>query len=171
MKNLILFLVISLFLSNHVYSQVSLETQIGGANFLGASLNSRFNIDLDKTKTHRISPSFGIGILFPYWYPSTTLINVGVSYNYKNWGIGTEVTGFAGKSIISSKATNGFVDMMVYPNLNYTWTFCSNLYFRFSAGSYFAFSRRAGSSSENPKLTFEGDVIPGAGIGFGYIFK
>jgi len=171
MKNLFLFLFATLLLSNEAYSQIGIETQIGGANYLGVTLNTRINIALDESNSNRLCPSFGIGILAPGWDQPTSIINVGLTYNYKNWGIGTEVSGFANNPFLTSSRPRDFPDMIVYPNLNYTCTFSSNLYLRFSAGPYFAFTKKTEPFSEVTKLRFEGDVIPGAGITFGYIFR
>jgi len=171
MKNLLLLLLITFCISNFVYSQIGVETQIGGANFMGVTVNSRFNIPLDDVNIQKLCPSFGIGMLAPGWDQPTSIINVGLTYHFKNWGIGTEVAGFADNPFRPSTGPRDFADMIIYPNLNYTCTFRSNLYLRFSAGLYFAYSKFTNPVSEVTWLRFEGDLYPGAGISFGYMFN
>jgi hypothetical protein len=172
MKNLITLFLITLFFVHEATAQTSIEAQAGGANFMGITINSRFNIPLSRSKEHRLSPSFGLGMLAPGWdQQPTIIINTGLTYNYKAWGIGAEVSGFTSSPFAASNKPRDFVDMIVYPNLNYTLNIKPSFYLRFSAGSYFAFSKKIDPVSEKSKLQFEHDVIPGAGISVGYKFK
>lgn len=172
MKNLITLFLITLFFAYDATAQTSIETQAGGANFMGITINSRFNIPLSRSKEHRLSPSFGIGMLAPGWdQQPTVIINTGLTYNYKAWGIGAEVSGFAASPFAASSKPRDFVDMIVYPNLNYTLNIKPSFYLRFSAGSYFAFSKKIDPLTEVSKFQFEHDVIPGAGISVGYKFN
>lgn len=171
MKNLILFLLFTIYFAHDLAAQVGIEAQVGGANFLGLTVNTRFNIPLNRSKEHSLSPSFGIGMLAPGWDEHTAIINTGLTYNYKSWGIGTEISGFTDNPFTTKTKERDFVDMIVYPNFSHTHTFKSGLYFRISAGPYFAFSKTSGPESEVKRLKFQGDIIPGAGLSVGYLIK
>ena len=163
-----LFLLINLI--HHATGQVSIEAQVGGANFMGMTVNSRLDIPLNQTGEHALSPAIGIGMMAPWWDRPTGIINAGITYKYKGWGIGTEVSAFD-MPFVTEREPRDFTDIIIYPNFNYTFKIKSNWYLRLSAGPYFAFSRPSGAFVIEPELRFEGDVIPGAGIGFGYVIK
>ena len=171
MKKLFFIVLLAVYFSNNISGQTGVEAQIGGANFIGLTINSRFSISLDQTKIHSLSPTIGVGILAPWWDQPTAIIHAGITYNFKSWGIGAEISGFTDNPFIVSSNPRDWVDMIVYPNINYTFRNASNWYLRFSAGSYFAFSKSIDPFSERSNLRFEGDVIPGAGIGIGYLVK
>jgi hypothetical protein len=171
MKKLIFLLLITLYFSADVSGQVGIEAQIGGANFFGLTVNSRFKIPLSKSHVNSLSPTIGVGILAPWWDQPTAIINAGITYNHKSLGIGTEISGFTDNPFVASSIPRDFVDVIVYPNLNYTFSINQNWYVRLSGGAYFAFSKFTDLFSEKVKLKFEGDVIPGAGIGIGYLIK
>ena len=154
-----------------VSGQVAVEGQIGGANFLGLTINSRFQILISKENDHRLTPSFGVGILSPAWDAPTMIVNAGLSYSHNAWGIGTEVSGFTENPFIPSDQPRDFVDMIIYPNFNYTFTFDSSWYVRLSAGAYFSYSKFTNPVTDISRLRYEGDVLPGAGISVGYILK
>ncbi|HZV70915.1 MAG TPA: hypothetical protein VFG10_15270 [Saprospiraceae bacterium] len=167
MKNLLGLLLLSCLFSQSLTAQVGIEAQSGGANFLGLTINTRFSIPLDGMY-QSLSPSFGVGMLMPGWDEPTLIINAGLTYTYKSWGIGAEMTGFTDNPFIAKVRDRNWVDMIIYPNLNYTGNIGSRWYFRLSAGPYFAFSRPVNSFNEIGKLRFQGDVFPGAGVTIGY---
>lgn len=175
MKNaaILLFALLSHF---NAFSQVNLEGQLGGSNFLGLSLNTEVDIALSKTKDIYLSPSLGLGFLAPAFEESTAILRTGLHLKYKKWGIGSEVAGFTANPFSNQFYRNSFIDLLVYPNVNYTFGFKSNYYLKVSTGAYFAFSRyvqRPGGQFNDalPPLRFEGDVIPGVGLSFGYRFR
>src|SRR5689334_16116756 len=128
MHKLLSILFIFLYCSGGVSGQVGIEGQVGGANFLGLTINSRFQIVISKENDHRLTPSLGVGILSPAWDAPTMIVNAGLSYSHKDWGIGTEVSGFTENPFIPSDQPRDFVDMIIYPNFNYTFTFESSWY-------------------------------------------
>ena len=93
MTKLPFILIAFIFLVGDVSGQVGIEGQVGGANFLGLTINSRFQILISKENDHRLTPSFGVGILSPAWDAPTMIVNAGLSYSHNAWGIGTEVSG------------------------------------------------------------------------------
>ena len=163
-----IFLLLGALITN---GQVKFEAQVGGSNFLGMSLNTAFDIPLLENGNHFIVPNLGLGILLPGWDVPTCIIHTGLNYRYKKWGFGSEVSGFT-KNPFSGKDefVNPDVDMIIYPNANYTLTTNKNWYFRISAGAYFAFSKYFDYELNVSKMEFEGDVIPGAGLSAGLKF-
>jgi hypothetical protein len=160
----ILFLFVSI-----TIGQVKFEAQLGGSNFLGISLNTAFDIPLSVNGNHFIVPNLGLGILLPGWDIPTCIIHTGLNYQYKKWGLGSEVSGFIKDPFIGKdEFANPDVDMIVYPNANYTLTTNKNWYLRISTGAYFAFSKYF--ELDKSKMEFEGDVIPGAGLSVGHKF-
>ncbi|HDY67153.1 MAG TPA: hypothetical protein ENH85_05105 [Candidatus Scalindua sp.] len=151
------------------YGQIKFEAQVGGSNFLGITLNTAFDINISDNGHHKIIPSLGLGFLVPGWDYPTTIIHFGLDYRYKRWGIGSEVSGFT-INPFWGEGYNPFVDMIIYPNINYTFGTKSSWYFKISAGAYFAFSKRYDSASEKTYMGYDGDVIPGAGFSVGYKF-
>jgi len=175
MKNVAIFL-FSLFLHVNAFSQVNLEGQLGGSNFLGFSLNTEVDIPLSKSKAIYLSPSMGLGLLSPTFEESTAILRTGLHLKYKKWGIGSEVAGFTGNPFSNQPYINSFIDLLVYPNVNYTFNFKSNYYLKASTGAYVAFSRvmqrQLPLSNDGPyPLRFQGDAIPGIGLSFGYKFR
>jgi len=151
-----------------VNGQIKLELQAGGANFIGMSLNTSYDFALFANGYHKISPTIGLGALIRGSEDPTSIIHGGLNYQYKRWGIGTEVSGFAVNPFWGNSYTNSFVDMIVYPNFNFTYTSVSNFYFRVSAGAYFAFDKDFYYETNKSYMYFAGDVIPGAGLNIGY---
>ena len=175
MKNAVI-LLFSLLMHLHAFSQVNLEGQLGGSNFLGFSLNTEVDIALSKAKGIYLSPSLGMGFLAPTIEESTAILRTGLHLKYKKWGIGSEVAGFTANPFSNPPFRSSFIDLLVYPNVNYTFGFKSNYYLKVSTGAYFAFSRylpRPGGqfNSDARPLRFEGDAIPGVGLSFGYRFR
>lgn len=167
MKNrlIIICIIISFFKAN---GQVGIEAQFGGSNFLGASINTKYTIPICNSCQHTISPSLGIGFLLPTWDAPTSIIHFGINYAYKRIGIGIEASRFTDNPFVSSAKTRDFVDVIFYPNLNYTFQFKSPLYISASAGLYLAYSKESKYNNSIDKLDFEGDVIPGVGFSIGY---
>ncbi|MEZ4926812.1 MAG: hypothetical protein R3A50_11070 [Saprospiraceae bacterium] len=85
----------------------------------------------------------------------------------KSWGIGTEVSGFMPSPFWDSEDL-GFIDMLVYPNINYTLSSKRNWYLKLSTGAYFAFLKRNEYDTSKSVFWFAGDVTPGAGLTVGY---
>ena len=86
------------------------------------------------------------------------------------------ITGAAGFATSPFDSDSNFFDppsdILVYPDLNYTFSFNRNphLYLRLSAGVYFAFDKIRDDISGKNKLEWQGDPIPGAGLTCGYAF-
>lgn len=158
-------------------AQICFESQFGGSNFLGLTFNTRFEIPLDANKNHLIIPQLGVGFLVPYRespevFTMPLIVHGALSYRYKRIGIGCEASGFTGNPFFGNGTGYGprsFVDLLIYPNLNYTFG-KGNWYYRVSAGAYFAFSYYSQYPTYENRLEFEGDVIPGAGFSVGYRF-
>ena len=138
---------------------------------MGVTLNTGFDIPLLKNDNHLLVPSLGLGILVPGCYEHPIIIHTGLNYRYKNLGFGAELSGFTKNFLLSNEFDNGFIDMIVYPNANYTFKTKSNWYYRISAGAYLAFDKSYDFEPDKSRMEFLGDVIPGAGLSVGYNFK
>jgi hypothetical protein len=154
--------------------KIRLETQFGGANFLGATINTVLDIPLSRNGNHALSPTFGWGFLMPGWDGPTTIVHAGLNYKYKKFGFGAELSGFTKSPFANIEYYffgGSFVDFIVYPNANYTFNILPNWYINVSAGAYLAFSKAYyDSQSGMRKMEFLGDVIPGGGLSIGYKF-
>ena len=151
--------------------QLNLEAQLGGSNFLGGTLNSNFKINLSSNRLHYLVPTVGIGLLWPGWAGSTIILHTGLNYEYKNWGAGTELSGFTSNPFWGNSDESDFSDLIIYPNANYTFNTKSNWYFKVTAGALFAFTKSYEYGNSNSNMIFEGDVIPGIGLVAGYKFR
>ncbi len=167
MKNTLIVICI-LFSFYKADGQIGIETQFGGSNFLGASINTKYTIQICDSSHHTITPSLGIGFLAPKWYAPTSIIHFGVNYAYKKIGIGVEASGFTDNPFVSSAKSKDFVDVIIYPNLNYTFQFKSPFYISASAGLYLAYSKASKYYNSGKKWHFERDIIPGVGFSLGY---
>ncbi len=152
-----------------LFGQAKIEIQIGGSNFYGMTINSAYDIPVSKNHNRFLSPSFGVGLLLPSWDGPTSIIHVGLDYTMNKFSIGCELSNFL-PSPFGERDGPPDVDLIVYPNVSYTYTTKANLYFNLSAGAYFAYSDSYNYSSGQSKLDFQGDVIPGVGITTGYKF-
>jgi hypothetical protein len=150
------------------FGQARIEAQFGGSNFLGMTINSAYDIALSKNNNQFISPSFGIGILAPWWDEPTSIIHLGLNYQRQKWGAGVEASSFLANPLWGDGKPGDFVDLIVYPNINYTLSIKSGWYFKISGGAYFAFTRMGNFYVGESNLVFEGDVIPGGGFTVGY---
>ena len=150
--------------------QAKVEVQIGGANFYGATINSEYDISLSKNRERYLSPSLGIGILLPSWDGPTTIMHVGLDYTIKKFSIGCELSRFMPSFFGQRDSPSSDVDLIVYPNLSYTYTTKNSVYFNLSAGVYFAYAGNYNYNTGLTELDFQGDVIPGVGITTGYKF-
>jgi len=165
----ILFLLSSITLS----AQEKIEFQLGGANFLGCSVNAEFDIPINKDKEHFIMPRFGIGTLIPKLEQNLAIANFGLHYRIKKVAAGVELSGFTLNPFLGKETRNEFVDMIIYPNLNYSFTFkqLPKLYLKLSSGAYFAFSKDFDIDTNKITLEWENDPIPGAGLTVGHRFN
>jgi hypothetical protein len=169
MKNHII-IILTLILYHPSIAQAKVEIQIGGANFYGASVNSEYDIPIIKSNDRYLSPSFGIGVLLPSWDGPTAIIHAGLDYTIKKFSLGCEVSNFLPSPFGQRSSRSPDVDLIVYPNLSYTYTTKNSLYFNLSAGAYFAYASKYDYNSGYTQLDFQGDVIPGVGISTGYKF-
>ncbi len=163
----ILILVLIAFSTFKISAQAKIDFQVGGANFLGAALNAEFDIPVNKEKEHYLMPRFGIGLLGT----SNTIMHLGLHYRMNKFGVGCEVSNFSISPFTADGYINDFVDVLLYPNINYTLIRSKDpkWYYRFSAGAYFAYSKYTNYDQET-YLEWEGDMIPGIGITAGYMF-
>lgn len=166
-----IFLFLLTLLSVTANSQIKLQMQAGGSNFLGMSVNISKEFDLGTKTNLSLEPDLGFGLLLPGWDIPTNIIHSGVNLNWKQFGIGTEGSWFI-KSPFVKQETLAAPDtrLIIYPDINYTIGFAKNWFFKVSAGAFFAFADRHHFYNDHA-LFFENDVIPGAGLSFGYIFR
>jgi hypothetical protein len=151
------------------FGQAKIEIQIGGSNFLGMTINSAYDIPVSKNRNQILSPYFGIGFLAPDWDGATSIIHVGLDYTIKKFGVGCELSNFLPSPFGQRDYPQSDVDLIVYPNISYTFSTKIKLYFKVSGGAYFAFNKQDFYSGSS-EMYFEGDVIPGAGFTTGYKF-
>lgn len=172
MKHIQLLLLLFAF-SMTASAQVKVDIQAGGANFLGLSINTELDIPVNREKGHVLMPRLGVGMLIPGLYSASSLVHVGLHYRIRKIGLGCEASGFFQNPFDRKGASNDHpADILVYPNLNYTFSFSKfpYLYLRISGGVYFAFDKVRDLLSDNEGLEWQGDPIPGAGLTFGYAF-
>jgi hypothetical protein len=160
-----------IFMIHPLKAQLGIELQVGGANFLGASVNASYTVQLGKAGVQSLNTTLGIGALYPGWtnapndYRITTVIyHAGLNYQYKRLGAGVEASFFAPNPFLQVYSTTGLVDLIVYPNINYLVFNRESWYFKVSGGAYFAFDKNSFSTDVLPQYDFAGDVIPGIGI-------
>lgn len=152
-------------------AQFGLETQIGGSNFLGISFNGFYDLSLTEDGRNIVSSTLGLGVLEPEFGNNFIILHGGVNYRPRRWGAGAEYSFFVA-GLNETYTYDRFVDLLVYPNINYTVLARSGWVFKVSCGPYLAFSKdyRKSVGDVLTPYRFEGDVIPGAGLYFGYRF-
>jgi len=152
--------------------QVKFEAQIGGSNFLGLTLNTAFDIKLSESGNHFIVPSLGVGITYLGDGPIGSITHVGLNYRYKNLGFGTEVSGFSSCPLLGQFYFHELVDVMIYPNANYTFQIRTNWYIIVSAGLIFGLYEdyHWNDNSIQPSSYIACMLIPWIGLSFGYKF-
>ena len=115
------FVLLFIVLTINTFAQVKVEVQLAGTGTLGFSLNTVLDIKLSQNGNNVLSPSFGMGMIFPfeeknYW----SSMNVGLNYNYLKYGIGFYLIGFTPMPFFD-RGSNESLDVIVaYPNVNYT---------------------------------------------------
>ena len=170
-KTLILFTLLAFtFLSAN--AQVRVETQLGGSNFLGVTLNTVFDIPLSSNKKHNISPGFGVGMLVlgsDFYYP-LSIIKFGLHYRFANWGIGGEVSGFSENPFLGNIDNGSFYNVLVYPNINHMFPIKENWYLNLSIGYIFFFEKYYLREEDRDELRMSDEVLFSGGISFGYKF-
>ena len=153
-----------------ILAQSKIEAQTGGANYLGLTINYEFEIRISQTGDHRVLPSFGMGFMLPSFAPNTFVVHTGLNYAYKKWGLGMEASGFTDNPFWGTN-NSMFVDLMIYPNFNYTLSLKSNIYIKFSAGAFIGFDEVMTNDLLGSYYEYVGDAMPGAGISIGYEFR
>jgi hypothetical protein len=148
------------------YGQARVEAQFGGANFLGMTINSAYDISISEKGNQYLSPSFGIGFLAPGWDEPTSIIHLGLNYQLNNWGVGLEASNFLTNLLWGDGKQQDFVDLIVYPNINYKLSLGSKWYLNISGGAYFAFTRMGDVYAGDSRVIYEG-TIPGGGLSVG----
>ena len=142
---IVILLILFLFISNIAICQSSIGIKLGGANFIGASLNYNYTFYTNYTKDQYVDLSAGFG--YSPWVPSY-LFNSSVSFHKKRMGIGIDHTRFYNDFFFRSNGGNSFVDMIIYPNLNYC-ILNKRIKVSVNAGAYFAFRKYRNSVNEN----------------------
>ncbi len=161
-----------IFTSLSTNAQVRVETQLGGSNYLGITVNSVYDIPLDSNKKHNISPSFGVGMLVSNsdsYYP-LSIIKFGLHYRFANWGIGGEVSGFSENPFLGRIDDGSFPDVLVYPNINYMFSIKESWYLNLSVGFIFNFEKHYIREEERKVLRMDDEVLFSGGLSFGYKF-
>ena len=169
MKKAIIYCILAVLFVN-ANGQIKVELHAGGSNFLGLSFNTAYDFTLSASGHHKLTPTIGLGTLIPGIREPKSIIHGGLNYRYKRWGIGSEISGFSENAFWGDSDIDSFVEMIVYPNANFTYKTAINLYFMISAGAYFAFDKNYHYEKDKSKMIFAGDVIPGCGISVGYLF-
>lgn len=154
-----------------LFGQSSVELQLGGSNFLGASVNygHQFNIN----NRFSISPKLGLGSMLLPDYGTDMIVHTGLEFRKRRWGLGAEASHFLPNPFLLENLRSEFIALLIYPNINYKITFRNKLYMKFSAGMYLPFDRGVSSNQGTiilPSYDFVDDLIPGAGITLGYQF-
>lgn len=152
---------------NAVYAQVALEAQIAGSNIAGITLSSMFEIKRNTRIPQSFVTSIGLGSSILDWNNPYLLTHLGAIYKIKKWGAGVEMTTFSDHPLKGPSSHDILVDMILYPNLSFTWGKSQAWYYRISAGAYFAFSKQYDYDSKRTTMYFEDDVIPGIGFSLG----
>lgn len=154
------------FVSNYSFGQFHLGIELGGSNFLGYAVNIEQRVKVSESSS--IIGKAGFGGLFPGW-PAvpTVLFKYGIHYNYRNWGIGGDVSKFTNRYFTRSLGVPGDVNLIFYPNINYSLKFGKSYFVNFSVGAYFAYYQQNDLNPSQPKFEWAGDVIPGIGITIG----
>ena len=166
------FVLIACTISSAVNAQWSAEAQLAGSNFLGASLNLNYSLSISANGDHKLTPTIGLGLSSNEWMPtSRMIIHAGLNYSYKRYGIGVEASQFGPLFPKDGVAYDN--ELIVFPNINYLIVDRDMWYLKASLGAYFAFSELDGIDDKpTPTLSFEGDVIAGAGLSVGIkLFK
>lgn len=151
------------------FSQIKLDGQIGGSNYLGMSLNTAFDILNSKSGYSYLTPSLGVGFLAQGREMRTAIFHFGLNYQMNRFGYGVEVSGFSPSPFFGNGQKN-FDDILVYPNFNYTIFSKTNWYYKFSMGTYLAYSRYADGDIERNTRDFNENTILGAGFSLGFRF-
>lgn len=152
-----------------------MESQAGGSNFLGLTINVTKEIKLSENRNIILDPSLGFGFLLPGWDIPTNIIHAGLNFKLRRLGLGIEGSWFINNLFVrrDKSEDSDFIKLLIYPNVNYTFIDKKRWYLRVSTGAYFAFDKQRTSANlelDHWKLAFAGDVIPGAGINIGYKF-
>lgn len=170
MKKSILIL-ICFFTTLSLHSQIRLESQFGGSNFLGFSINSEYDIPIHSKTRQFLTPSFGIGSISSHYAKEVVILHFGLNYRIHKIGFGVEASTFESFASSEQLGLNDFLDLLVYPNVNYSFSHKNlvNWYLKLSVGAYFGYQQNPfGTGSEF--LISGGNVIPGAGLSLGYSF-
>jgi len=169
MKPLILVITIMSFCSL-LRSQPGFELQFGGSNFLGATLNTSYELYPINGQNYSITPYFGIGSIMIISFSENAIVKGGLVQRLGNWGVGFEVSGFFENPFVPTFQGKDFIDMLVYPNFSFTSNRNKKIYFSVSLGAYFAFEKGFDNGQRSAGMDFAGDVIPGLGLTVGHRF-
>jgi hypothetical protein len=133
-KTFLLLIVLSF--STTLKGQTYLEGQLGGANFMGASLNIANDVSCGVANRRTFSTSFGVGYLVPQYEESNFNFHGAINYRGRRFGAGIEASRFF--TINSERNryySREFVTALFHPNINYTLYSKEKWQFRFSVGA------------------------------------
>jgi hypothetical protein len=153
--------------ASSVSGQLSLETQLGGSNYLGLTLNARYAVALSTCQPNYLVLTAGMGKGFTNWSHAPVL-HSGLDYQMARWGIGIEAS-YIAETWSNMEPMASFGDMLlVYPNLSFSQTVLSRCYFRLAAGGILAWDR---DNTARPGLSYAGDAIPFGSLAVGCTIK
>ena len=154
--------------ASNASGQAKVEAQVGGSNFLGITINSVYEIPIFEKGTEFLVPSMGLGFLAPGWDDPACIIHVGLHYKVDHWGIGAEASHFIANPIWGHIPYSDFVNMMIYPDVNYTFNTKSNWYYKVSLGVWIPYDTWIDYSTNKRHQEYAGDAFPGVGFSMGY---
>lgn len=154
------------------FGQIKVEGQLGGSNFIGATLNTVYEIPLGASREHRLIPKIGVGYLPPFWLESAFIFHAGLDYNYNNWGLGIETSSFQDLPFVANPRFElvNSVSVIFMPNFSYTFHYKNHTYLKLSTGILFAYGKYLNRAERKYEYQFEGDAIPSLSLSFGYRF-
>jgi hypothetical protein len=155
-------LVFFLTLNLYAQAQLNFEGQLGGSNFLGITARTETLMNLDKTATHSLGLTLGVGASI---HQSSLIIQSGLHYYFRNWGIGSEISGFS-KNPFNANSLEPDLAFITYPNVNYSFRFKKDSYLKVSFGVLLSYDRSY-KNDYNHTIQFAGNPIPGIGISHG----
>lgn len=148
--------------------QGRIEGQLGGSNFLAATVNGAYAIPMSYYSPSFFVATTGVGRGISDW-SIAPVVHAGCTLEYGRWGAGAEATYFL-ERLVRNPMFWSFGDMLlIFPNGNCRFGLGKGVYCRVSAGALLAFERGFNRLGRE-ELSYAGDAIPMAGLTLGYSF-
>lgn len=171
MKNLLVFLLLGTILSAQKTKDWQFDIQFAGSNLLGFSFDMERQFQIKEYGNQRLGIGTGAGF---GGFGNSILWKLESHYYYKHLSYGLEFALLGDNPLLPGwLLVETPLDVILYPNIGYTWTLKNSRSLSLSFGAFIPFEREIRNyyNRLEPVRLYALDVVPMIGLSYGFPLK